>query len=153
MQMYMVNLEHISYVSNDKTNTGIGRALAIKRDLDAFQLGDLHIQEYFVSGCFDGQYILGDIENKLREILSLPTEFDCHWDFDHFLEIIHKNVLANSSWAQKILNFTNTVNREFGRSDKKTQLMVEQNTHNNQENVKNKTIKGHSKVSKYIVFA
>ena len=75
--MFMVNLEHISYVENDSTNTGAGRAAAIKADLESHQLGTSHIQEYFVSGCFDGQYILGDIENKLRELLKLPPEYDC----------------------------------------------------------------------------
>ena len=146
--MFMVNLEHISYVENDSTNTGAGRATAIKADLENLQLGSSHIKEYYVSGCFDGQYILGDVENKLRESLQLPPEYDCHWDFAHFLETKHKKVLERSEWAQESLEFTNTVNREFSRSDKKTQLMFQQNS----ENIKNQSLKAHSKVTWFCMF-
>lgn len=148
MQMFMVNLEHISYVEQKNTNTSIGRAEAIKNDLETLELGEKHLQEYFVSGCYDGQYIKADIETNLKTVMKLPEEFDCFWDYDHELELRDKNVKAEIEWSQKTLDFTNQVNNAFSHSEKKTQLMVQQNSYNMENNVKNKTIKGHSKVIK-----
>lgn len=154
MQMFMVNLEHISYVNDKNVNTSIGRAESIKNDLKALNLGEQHLRQYFVSGCFDGQYIKADVETHLKKILGLPAEFEFYWDFDHVLEIRHKNVIAIIHWAQHTLEFTNQVNNAFAHSEKKTQLMIEQNSENAKNNVKNKSLKGHSKVTtmKFVFF-
>lgn len=151
MEMYMINLEHISYVSDDNTNTGVGRARSIANDIKSLELGPSHIKEYFVSGCFDGQYIEGGIEKHLKEELDLADDFDCFWDFDHYLEILYRRIVKEFSWVEKTMKLTNTINREFGRSDKKTQLMIEQNTQNQKDNIRNKSLKGHSKVPKKMI--
>lgn len=146
MEMFVLNLEHISYTQNEDTNTSFGRAVSIANDLNALQLGSEHLHEYFVSGCYDGQYVLADIETKLREIMKLPAIYDCYWDFAHRLERKHKRVLEQLLWAKNTLDLTNKINNAFKHSDKKTQSMNEFNC-DSQNEVKNKKLKGHAKVS------
>lgn len=150
MQMFIINLERIDYVANKDVNTGEGRANAIASDLESLGLGNEHLREYFSSGCYDGQYILSSIQDLLTKRLGMPGDFSCHWDADHYFEIIHKNVISERESVKKALDLTNSIKSAFARSGKRLQLMLEQNLTNNEENVKNKTLKSHSKVCLFV---
>lgn len=146
MEMFIINLERIDYVANQNVNTGEGRADAIASDLESLGLGSQHLREYFSSGCYDGQYILSKIQDLLEKRLGMPGDWSCHWDADHYFEIMHKNVITERKSIKEVLDLSNSIKSAFSRSGKRTQLMLEQNSTNNEENVKNKTLKSHSKV-------
>lgn len=175
--MYFINLEYLNYQINVNVNTGIERALSIKRDLCSLGLNAEHLQKYFVGICTDGQYIQGGIEKHLKDALGMPDCFSVKWDMDHEIELKHKRVVSKTQWVKTIYDFTKLVKNIFstlcflyllceqkysnlkqylyvwcvfaGKSSKKSQLLQQQNLFNDENDINGKTLKSFSEVTNF----